>query len=304
MSKERVEPVPASQYSEEVVVRFAGPDYRDFVTSGGARLRPRLARSLDLAQLHPGVRMLDLGCGRGEVSVHAALRGAQVVALDYSPDCAALTQEAARLVREGFQSGQDRGPEGRASDSQVDPPFRPADSLQVEVVLADATALPFPDDSFDRVTMLDVVEHLVPWQLDRAMAEVRRILKPDGFAVVHTVPNRWALTVGYPLLRLIRPRLPADPRTDYEHEVHVNEQDIVSLRRTLQGAGLECRIWLENLTVKQADWQRNSDQFADVRGASYGFFRHPAARLMVRLALRTPLRLIACNDIYAIAWKR
>ena len=45
----------------------------------------------------------------------------------------------------------------------------------------------------------------------------------------------------------------------------------------------------------------NSDQFADLRGASYGFFRQPAVRLAARLALRTPLRLIACNDIYAIA---
>jgi len=233
-------------------VRFAGPDYRDFVASGGARLRPRLARSLDLAQLGPGVRMLDLGCGRGEVAVHAALRGASVVAVDYSPDCARLTREAAEIM-------------GREDGS----------TPNIEVLLADATALPFPDASFDRVTMLDVVEHLVPWQLDGAMQEVRRILKPDGFAVVHTVPNRWALTVGYPLLRLVRPGLPEDPRTDYEHEVHVNEQDIVGLRRTLRRAGLDCRVWLENLTVEQARWQQNSDQFADLRGASYGSFASP-----------------------------
>jgi len=278
----RVEPVPASQYSEEMVVRFAGPDYRDFVSSGGAKLRPRLARSLDLAQLKPGVRMLDLGCGRGEVTVHAALRGASVVAVDYSPDCVRLTREAAEIV-------------GRSGGA--DPDVRD----RIQVTLADATALPFPDRSFDRVTMLDVVEHLVPWQLDGAMREVRRILKPDGFAVIHTVPNRWALTVGYPLLRLVRPGLPEDPRTDYEHEVHVNEQDIIGLTRTLRDAGLSCRVWLENLTLEQARWQRNSDQFADLRGASYGFFRIPAVRFAARLAMLTPLRLIACNDIYAIA---
>ena len=69
------EAVPSSQYSADMVVRFAGPDYADFVSSGGDRLRPRLARSLDLAQIRPGVRLLDLGCGRGEASVHAALRG-------------------------------------------------------------------------------------------------------------------------------------------------------------------------------------------------------------------------------------
>ena len=133
------------------------------------------------------------------------------------------------------------------------------------------------------------------------MREVRRVLKPDGFAVIDTVPNRWALEIGYPLLRLARPSLPADPRTDYEHDVHVNEQDVLGLARTLRRAGLQARIWLENLTLEQARWQQRSAAFADVRGASYGFFRRPIVRRLARLALRTPLKLIACNDIYAIA---
>ena len=270
-------PVPSHLYSEEIVTRFAGPDYRDFVASGGQKLRPRLARSLDLACLTPGLRLLDLGCGRGEVAVHAALQGAAVTALDYSPDCTRLTREAVGLV-------------SKAQDLTLD----------VDICLADATSLPFPEATFDRATLLDVVEHLFPWQLERAMAEVFRVLKPGGFAVIHTVPNRWALNVGYPLLRLLRPSLPADPRTDYEHEVHINEQDIVGLDRTLRAVGFQTRVWLENLTLEQARWQQNSDQFADVRGASYGFFRQPVVRGLARAALRTPLRLIACNDIYAI----
>ena len=280
---ERPVAVPSSHYSEAIVVKFAGPDYDDFVSSGGQRLRPRLARSLALASLGPGVHLLDLGCGRGEVAVHAALRGARVTAVDYSADCVRLTREAVSLVR----AHQD-------SDA-------PAAELDVHECLADATLLPFPDATFDRATMLDVVEHLFPWQLDLAMREVYRVLKPGGYAVVHTVPNRWALTVGYPLLRLVRPALPVDPRTDYEHDVHVNEQDIIGLSRLLRGAGFESRVWLENLTLEQARWQQNSAQFADVRGASYGFFRRPIVRRLARAALRTPLRLIACNDIYAIA---
>jgi SAM-dependent methyltransferase len=280
VSESKHTPVPSSLYSEEIVVRFAGPDYSDFVQSGGARLRPRLARSLELANLRPGTRLLDLGCGRGEVAAHAARSGAHVVALDYSADCVRLTREAVAMLQQNALNPKPPTP---------------------DVVQADATALPFPDQAFDRVMMLDVVEHLYPWQLDATMREVRRVLKPDGFAVVHTVPNRWALQVGYPLLRLVRRSLPADPRTDYEHDVHVNEQDVLGLAQTLRGAGLHARIWLENLTLEQARWQQRSDAFADVRGASYSFFRRPIVRRLARLALRTPLKLIACNDIYAIA---
>jgi 2-polyprenyl-3-methyl-5-hydroxy-6-metoxy-1,4-benzoquinol methylase len=279
----RPEPVPASAYSASTVVRFAGPDYRDFVATGGERLRPRLAHSLDLAALFPGCRVLDLGCGRGETAVHAAMRGAQVTALDYSADCLHLTREAASLV--GAHPGDtERGRE-----------------LNVQLAMADATALPFADSAFDRVLMLDVVEHLYQWQLEATMREVRRVLAPDGFAVIHTLPNRWALTVGYPLLRVLRPSLPRDPRTDYEHEVHVNEQDIVGLSRTLQSAGLEARVWLENLTIEQARWQPQSDAFPDVRGPAYRLLRKKPIRALAQIALRTPLRLIACNDIFAIA---
>ena len=141
-SSPRPDPVPSSRYSEEIVVRFAGPDYRDFVDSEGRNLRPRLARSLDLADLRPGHRMLDLGCGRGEVSAHAAARGARVIAMDYSPDCVQLTRDATRLLE------STRNVELETRNSKLD------------VVLADATSLPFPSDVFDRVTMLDVVEHL------------------------------------------------------------------------------------------------------------------------------------------------
>src|SRR4029079_5688681 len=123
-----------------------------------------------------------------------------------------------------------------ASEVNAEPEHR-LSSPDPHVVQADATALPFPDRIFDRVAMLAVVEHLHPWQLDGTMSEVRRILRPDGFAVIHTVPNRWALEVGYPLLRVFRRSRPADPRTAYEHAVHVNEQDVVGLAQTLRRAG-------------------------------------------------------------------
>src|SRR3954452_10795254 len=93
----RPAPVPAALYSEELLLAFTGGDYAEFLRTRGAGLRPRLQRSLALARLRPRLRVLDLGCGRGEASFHAAARGAHVLAADYSPDCLALTARTLQL---------------------------------------------------------------------------------------------------------------------------------------------------------------------------------------------------------------
>ena len=43
---------------------------------------------------------------------------------------------------------------------------------------ADATALPFPDDSFDSVVSCLMLHHIIDWE--RAVAEVARVLRPGG----------------------------------------------------------------------------------------------------------------------------
>jgi SAM-dependent methyltransferase len=52
-------------------------------------------------------------------------------------------------------------------------------------VVGDATSLPFPDGSFDKVIAAEVLEHLPADQT--AMNEIARILRPGGMAAV-TVP--------------------------------------------------------------------------------------------------------------------
>jgi ubiquinone/menaquinone biosynthesis C-methylase UbiE len=55
------------------------------------------------------------------------------------------------------------------------------------VKTADATAMPFPDDSFDSVVSCLMLHHIVDWE--RAVAEVARVLRPGG------------IFVGYDLVR-------------------------------------------------------------------------------------------------------
>ena len=270
--------VPAEVYDEETVLSFVGNGgYHDFIASKGDRLPPRMARALLLMNLAPGMRVLDIGCGRGEIVLHAARRGAEVVGVDYSADCL-------RLTRRTLEVASDR------------------DRTRVTLRQADATALPFGNEVFERVLMLDIVEHLHDWQISRALREAYRVLRPQGYLVLHTLPNRWALQYGYPLFRLLSRRLPSRPRSDVERSVHINEQDLLSLKRALDEAGFAFEIWLENLTLDQATWQ-DEKRFTDVRREAYPILRHPLVRAVAALLMHTPLKLIIANDIYAIAWR-
>lgn len=272
------QPVPAEVYDEETVLSFVGEGgYHDFIASKGDRLPPRMARALLLMNLRPGMRVLDMGCGRGEIVLHAAKRGAKVVGIDYSADCLRLTRRTLEIASE-----RDQG--------------------RVILSHADAMAIPLRNEVFERVLMLDIVEHLQDWQLSHVLREAYRVLSPKGYLVLHTLPNRWALEYGYPLLRLLSRRLPGTPRSDVERSVHINEQDPLSLKRALDEAGFAFEIWLENLTVDQATWQ-DEKRFTDVRREAYPILRHPLVRAIASLLMHTPLKLIIANDIYAIGWR-
>jgi SAM-dependent methyltransferase len=62
-----------------------------------------------------------------------------------------------------------------------------------QTVVADMRALPFPDASFSSVVAVQSIEHVA--EADSVLAEVARVLEPEGTAVFVT-PNR--LTFGRP----------------------------------------------------------------------------------------------------------
>lgn len=69
-----------------------------------------------------------------------------------------------------------------------------------QAMAGDATAMPFPDGSFDRVIASEILEH-VPRD-STVMAEIARVLKPGGLAAVTVpawFPERvcWALSEDY-----------------------------------------------------------------------------------------------------------
>jgi SAM-dependent methyltransferase len=66
-------------------------------------LTPQVTAALELADLHPGETLLELGCGDGKVLIAAAQRGYRVVGYELNPLLAAVawmrTRRYRRLVR-------------------------------------------------------------------------------------------------------------------------------------------------------------------------------------------------------------
>ncbi|MEQ9234994.1 class I SAM-dependent methyltransferase [Coleofasciculus sp. E2-BRE-01] len=75
---------------------------------------------------------------------------------------------------------------------------------QVSFVCGDATALPFNDDSFDAITMFDVLEHIP--QHEKAVSEALRVLRPSGFLLVSTPNENWR----FPYYEFMKPICPSD----------------------------------------------------------------------------------------------
>lgn len=126
-------------------------DYSDQIDSAGASMREIIDAALAAAHPEPGLRWLDIGCGRGDLL---------------------------RVLRERWRP---------ASLAGVDPIDWLADDLRADV---DFRALAAEDaDALapaDRVLMVEVIEHLeAPWKALRAAA---RLVAPGGWIVVST-PN-------------------------------------------------------------------------------------------------------------------
>ncbi|MFJ9418670.1 class I SAM-dependent methyltransferase [Streptomyces sp. NPDC101227] len=137
-----------------------GFTHREIVEAHFRACAPEYRLALEEAGLRPGSRVLDAGCGSGTfLPWLAELVGptGRLAALD-------LAEENVGRVRELAQ--------------------RESLGAPVEVTQGDVLRLPYDDDSFDAVWCANTTQYLGDDELERALAEFVRVVRPGGRVVV------------------------------------------------------------------------------------------------------------------------
>jgi demethylmenaquinone methyltransferase/2-methoxy-6-polyprenyl-1,4-benzoquinol methylase len=103
-----------------------------------------------------GEKALDVCCGTGDIALSLAQRGVEVTGLDFSERMLEIARER-----------QSRGG---------------GDFARMQFVSGDAQNLPFPDETFDIVTIGYGLRNLTNWET--GLREMQRVAKPGGRLVI------------------------------------------------------------------------------------------------------------------------
>jgi SAM-dependent methyltransferase len=126
----------------------SGPQMREYVAIADRLARERVGR------------VLDWGCGYGQISQLLRERGVETAAYDFRP-----------------------GAEPQVIQLEQFP--------QIEAhISGEPVRLPFDSDSFDAVLSCGVLEHVQ--RPAESLAELRRVLRPRGRLYVYKLPNRFS----------------------------------------------------------------------------------------------------------------
>ena len=120
------------------------------ILSGGHA--KKIKNEIVMNWINPGIKMLDVGCGTGELMANAAKAGAHVTGID-------ISEGMLHMARKRFEAEALKGKETlyHASVTELDELF--------------------PDNAFDIITATLVFSELYPAERIWAMNEFHRILK-------------------------------------------------------------------------------------------------------------------------------
>ena len=207
--------------------------HEDWVKTHGKFLPDRLDKAFNQVKVKKGMKVLDFGCGRGEMAYHAAMKGADVLGVDYSDVSIKLCHKLPKKVK------------GKLKFQLIDEP-----------------KIDLPGNSVDLVFFIDVIEHLYPKQVDLVLKEFMRVLKSGGKVVMHTAPNKEYYDGGYLYYTrwvsilanatvwkyVFKDHLTdaKNPRGKYDSLAHINECSLDDVKNFFEQNKFAVRVWYDS----------------------------------------------------------
>ena len=136
--------------------------------------RHRISYVLNLFNIK-NKKVMDAGCGHGILLYNLSKRGASCTGFDYSD----------RYIKETKKN------------------FKKLNVKNFKLIRGDLTKIHLPDNSFDIIFCLDVLEHIP--SVEQAIKELKRVLKPNGrFIISAPTENMWYV-IARTILRMKKP---------------------------------------------------------------------------------------------------
>jgi 2-polyprenyl-3-methyl-5-hydroxy-6-metoxy-1,4-benzoquinol methylase len=180
-----------------------------------ASLFSRYQRNIQMLGLLPHHKLLEFGCGRGEVCIYHALQGGEAKGVDFSGDAIKLARDKAASL-----------------------------NAQVDFVETSFDALNELPETYDRILASEFIEHISRQEGELFFKKAFSLLKPGGKLLIYTFPNTLHRRYGYQIRRIwsalhgrIVPKLQDDMLSEHYKLYHLNEQSYFSLNSSAVAAG-------------------------------------------------------------------
>jgi ubiquinone/menaquinone biosynthesis C-methylase UbiE len=246
--------------------------YKQFLSSKGLKLSRRLLKIYNRVIDIKPERVLDFGCGRGELALNIALSDIESYAIDISDDAIYLAKDIKNYW------------------------IKSNPQMKLNISKFNGKNFEFEDNFFDLVILSDIIEHLDNDEINKYLTEIKRILKQGGHIIIHTSPNKNFINYGLKLYWFIgringlkldfdmRKGLPIGMSAMY----HKNEQTGYSLKRHLKRAGFK------NINIEF--WKNPHYVYHFLKDDKY-------IRILNRIHKILRFKQLFCADLFATASK-
>ena len=205
----------------------------EFKKSKGLKINKKIKYMIDGLGLKKTMKVLEIGCGRGDTTLYIAKSVNYAYGIDYSNDAIKIANETRNRFSQEIKS-------------------------KTKFYRMKANRLKFKDNEFDYVIFIDTLDHLSKEELEETMSEIKRVLKPMGKLFIKTCSNKLLFDVTYryyiyfsnKLITYIDKQIKGisyesllhDPRTKEAKIQHINEPYYFYLKRVFNKFKFEGKI--------------------------------------------------------------